>query len=266
MFAHTDMIPNTTNSGGVVFALTNRYGGYSQPPYESLNLAFHTGDEAWVVERNLACVLEHFRALDSRGAHARTLAYMTQIHSTRCVSLDESICGEQTPQSGVGVHMGEADVLLLSRTHTPAMVLVADCNPILLFDRAHNVATLIHAGRLGVFSRICSQALARMHAHCGTRARDVYAFVGAGIRKCCYEIKDDVRMELERACGDAHRYIEVREGRYFLDLESMIKSELKDLGIVDYYFLPRCSSCDEEFFSYRRDGVTGRFGLIAMLV
>lgn len=292
MFAYTDFIPNTAQNGGVVFALSDRYGGFSQPPYEGLNLAFHTGDESAVVERNIIHMLEAFRQLDSRCAQAQNLAYMTQIHSTHCVVLGENLCdddlcgrgsaGEESMReiesrdlahsvrqgSGVAgngiMNMGEADALLLTRKDKPAMVLVADCNPILFFDRTHNVAALIHAGREGVFGRICSNALARMSEYSDTRASDVYVFVGAGIRKCCYEVGDDVCAKLESK--ERERYIQSREGRYFLDLESMLRAEFESLGIGEWEFLPKCSCCQKEFFSYRRDGVTGRFGLVAMLV
>ena len=262
MFAYTDFIPNVTKNGGVVFALTNRYGGYSQPPYDSLNLAFHTGDETAVVERNIAHSLEAFKKLDLRCVNAQNLAYMTQIHSTHCALLEENFYEGEARQNNGAINVGEADALVLSRTHMPAMVLVADCNPILFFDKTHNVAALIHAGRKGVFGEICSLTLARMSEHYDTQASDMYVFVGAGIRKCCYEVGDDVCVEL----GYREQYIEIREGRYFLDLESMLKAEFENLGIMDYYFFLRCSSCDREFFSYRRDGVTGRFALMAMLV
>ena len=264
MFAHTGFIPNVANNGGVVFALTNRYDGYSQPPYDSLNLAFHTGDESAVVERNIACMLEAFRTLDPRCANAQNLAYMTQIHSTHCALLGENLCGGYAGQNPNLINVGEADALLLTHTHAPSMVLVADCNPILFFDRAHNVAALIHAGRAGVFGRICSLTLARMQKHCGTHASDVYAFIGAGIRKCCYEVGDEVCKKLEPK--ERERHIELRAGRYFLDLESLLRAEFENLGIGEWEFLPKCSCCEREFFSYRRDGVTGRFALVAMLV
>lgn len=267
MFAYTDFIPNASKNGGVLFALSNRYGGYSKPPYESLNLAFHTGDESVVVERNITHMLEHFTKLDSRldSQSIHTLTYMTQIHALHC-ALDTD-CVQEREVMGIRLrNVGEADALLLTRPYAPAMVLVADCNPILLFDCVHNIATLIHAGRAGVFGRICSKTLVYMREHYGTRASDVFAFVGVGIRKCCYEIQEDVCKELECVCSEPMRYIQMRENRYFLDLALMLADELQNLGIVNTRFLPQCSSCESEFFSYRRDGVSGRFALIAMLV
>ena len=98
----------------------------------------------------------------------------------------------------------------------------------MFFDKVNNVAALIHAGRAGVFSRICSCALRQMGAAFGTRAQDVYAFVGAGIRKCCYEVKDDVIAALKQVCDDFSKYLYTRNNQHFLDLEAMLKEEFID--------------------------------------
>ena len=268
MFAYTHFVSNHLGSGGVVFALSDRIGGYSRAPFDSLNLAFHTGDNALVVQDNISYMLKHFGVLHPLCVNNR-LAYMTQIHGIHCATL-ESLMRDQAQlpmQDSCKIfNVGEADVLLLTQKQIPAMVLVADCNPILFFDKVNNVAALIHAGRAGVFSRICSCALRQMGAAFGTRVQDVYAFVGAGIRKCCYEVKDDVIAALKEVCDDFSKYLYTRNNQHFLDLEAMLKEEFRTLGIYDCYFFGECTSCNTNFFSYRRDGITGRFALIAQLI
>ncbi|WP_066388958.1 polyphenol oxidase family protein [Helicobacter himalayensis] len=262
MFAFEKSIK--TFAGGVSFALSNRFGGVSKKPYESLNLGFNVGDEKHLVEQNLQIAFSAFCALQTKSKPIKSLAYLTQIHSTQGVSISRAI-------SGIA-NLGEGDFLLTNRKDCALLVLVADCNPVLLYDKCNNALSLIHAGRAGVFGKICARALESMREHFGTHARDVYAFVGVGIRECCYEVGSEVSSYVAQIATDskhvqkAEAFLTTREGRTYLKLQAMLESEFHELGIVESEFMQGCSCCDKSFFSYRREGTTGRFGLFGRLL
>lgn len=261
MFAFEKSIK--TPAGGVCFALSNRFGGMSKKPFESLNLAFHVGDEKHLVEQNLQIALSAFCALQVNNKPIKSLAYLTQIHSTQGVSVSQAINGI--------VNLGEGDFLLTNRKDCVLLVLVADCNPVLLYDKRNNALSLIHAGRAGVFGKICTHALESMYQHFGTNARDVYAFVGVGIRECCYEVGSEIASCVAQMTKDSNSlqntraFLTTRDGKTYLNLQAMLEAEFHKLGIGESKFMQGCSCCDKSFFSYRREGTTGRFGLFGML-
>ncbi|RDU53291.1 hypothetical protein CQA49_01295 [Helicobacter sp. MIT 00-7814] len=262
MFAFEKSIK--TSAGGVSFALSNRFGGVSKKPFESLNLGFHVGDEKHLVEQNLQIALSAFYALQPSSKIAKSLAYLTQIHSTQGVCVSSAI-------SGI-VNLGEGDFLLTNRKDCALLVLVADCNPVLLYDKRNNALSLIHAGRAGVFGKICTHALESMYQRFGTHARDVYAFVGVGIRECCYEVGSEIASHVAQMARDskytqnARVFLTTREGKAYLNLQAMLESEFHELGVGESEFMQGCSCCDKSFFSYRREGTTGRFGLFGRLL
>ncbi len=215
---------------------TTRFGGVSEGAYEGLNLAGHVGDLPANVAKNreiLAAAL---------GIMPCNLKFMNQIHSNR-VEILRDLEDELPPCDGV----------ITALRGVTLCVLVADCSPVLIADKRRGVVAAVHAGRAGVTGKICTNAVKLMKSEFGCEASDLRVFVGANIKARNYEVG-----ELDLA--EFNRY---KNGGKF-DMEAALRDEFAALGVKRVEFDPRCTFETGELFSYRRDGVTGRFCGFAM--
>lgn len=248
---HEAIFYHSTNSPlfsktNISFALTSRYEGKSLPPYESLNLAYHVGDEKINVDKNRKIVQDIF-------APNKEIIWMNQIHS-------DIILDTNTRENKDGF-LGTADALVCAQKNVLCMVMVADCNPILIYDQNRQVFALIHAGREGLVKSIIHKTITKMIDDYQSKPQDMLVFVGASIRKCCYEISKDLALSFDKS------HLIIKNSTYKLDLISLVKSQLKQCNILseNIEILPTCSCCEESLFSYRREQTTGRFALLATL-
>ncbi len=138
--------------------------------------------------------------------------------------------------------------------------MVADCNPILLFDTKHRVLALLHGGRAGLQKGIIPNAFAQMQAEFDTQPLDLFAYVGPSIRVCCYEVGEEVFSDSVLRAGKI-----VRGGKIYLDLIAIIQTQFQEANITNYHFSPHCTCCTSTYFSYRKNPQCGRFGLFAYL-
>jgi len=210
---------------------TTRFGGVSEGAYEGLNLAGHVGDLPANVAKNreiLAAAL---------GTAPFNLKFMRQIHSNR-VEILRNIDDELPPCDGV----------ITALRGIALCVLVADCSPVLIADERRGVVAAVHAGRAGVTGKICTNAVRLMKSEFGCEASDLRVFVGANIKARNYELGGLDMGEFERYKTQGH-----------FDMNAALRDELAAAGVRNVKFDPRCTFESERHFSYRRDGVTGRF-------
>ncbi|MFT7220405.1 MAG: YfiH family protein [Candidatus Azotimanducaceae bacterium] len=206
---------------------TERGGGNSSAPYESLNLGTHVGDAPDMVERNRS----------SLNLPASPF-WLSQIHSNHCIDADAS---EQalTPEADASTTRSQGTVLA---------VMVADCVPLLLADRQGSVVGVAHAGWRGLANGVIDSVLDAM------RAEDLCAWIGPAIGDCHYIVGEDVRCEFQSDEG----FKATGEGTFAMDLAGIAGRQLSLRG-VEVFGGGYCTQCDDDrFFSYRRDGVTGR--------
>ncbi len=237
----------------LIFAITNRFGGISKGCFSTLNLAYHLGDKEEFVRCNRQ------RVLKKMGIDDRILVYMNQVHGNDVVLVDELIIEKQQKEIEV-----RADALISSSLRVALLVVVADCNPILLYDKRKRVFSVVHAGRKGVELKILSKVLELFEQKFKSNIQDIYGIIGPGIRSCCYEVKQDVVdiFAYEQSLSQA---IVKDNNRYFLDLLKPLCQEWHNKGAnkehlcIDF----TCTACCAEYFSFRREKVCGRFGLIA---
>ena len=215
-------------------AFPTRRGGVSTGAYESLNLGGLTDDAPENVQQNrgLLCA--------AVGADVDRLAMNRQVHATR---VNRAVAGER--------HR-EGDGLWTDEPGVPMLKLTADCLPVAIARRNGTPAlALLHAGRLGLLHGILEagmDALGRRH---------LAAAIGPGIGPCCYEVGDEIRETYRARFGG-----DVIRGRN-LDLWTAAEHVLRTAGIDELERADVCTSCNEEFFSHRRDhGLTGRQGVI----
>lgn len=277
MLFYTSLESPLFKNENVCFALSDRYGGASEGAFNTLNLGYGVGDCKQSVDTNHRRVKEAFvktfGKADSRvglgtsesGADKDLtknipMFYCQQIHSTKSVIVDENLVSKYRRRDG-SMCLGEADAIITHLPNVLVFVMVADCNPILLYDRKNGVVSVIHAGRKGVFDGILPSVFMRMRDVYGTRVEDCLMYVGASIRSCCYEVGEEIRTQAE-ILG----FNDVFQGKN-LDLIACLKQQSENLGLKpsQVEISPFCSSCEGGLYSYRREHSTGRFGLLAML-
>ncbi len=224
---------------GVRVVITDRVGGVSAAPFDTLNLAAHVGDDPEAVATN-----------------RRHLAALAEVPSDRLVVLAAvsggpvAVVEHADPGEVTGV-----EALVTTQPDLALAVIAADCVPVLLADDRAGVVAVAHAGRRGVAARITSQALDAMLG-LGARPEYLVAWVGPAICGRCYEVGDDVAREVTAVAPAAAST--TSWGTTALDLPAAVAAELAAAGVADVTRDPRCTAEDPLLFSYRRDGRTGR--------
>lgn len=259
MFFYTSLQSPLFAHDPLCFAITHRLNGVSDAPFSSLNLGYHVGDNSESVDENHRRVKRRFSEVFNTKTSA--LHYLSQVHGTQSIFL-EDLPPVRLKSQNQSVCIGEADGIITHTLYQSCLVMVADCNPILLYDRIRRVMAVIHAGRKGVLDGIVLGTFQSMCDKYGSRAEDCLVYVGPSIRGCCYEVGEAVKREVvDRGFAGALQGVK-------LDLISCLRSQLRYLGIHSEHIEidPHCTHCSKYLYSYRREGQTGRFGLIAMLM
>lgn len=213
---------------GLLVAFSDRNGGVSRSPYDTLNLAARVGDDAGAVNDN------RNRVAAAADFAPSALVLARQVHEAGVI--------EAGPEdSGV---IGDADILVTRAQGRVLAILSADCVPVVL--HGDGVVAVVHAGWRG---------LVRGAIEAGVAAVGVVesAWVGPSIHACCYEVGPEVvdafaSRGLPIAASDR-----VDPGRAAV-------VALRRAGVEDIEAVTDCTSCETRYFSYRRDGVTGRQG------
>jgi YfiH family protein len=228
-----------TTIGPVDLAFTDRYGGVSGVPFDSLNLAIEGDDPPQARADNLQRVLGDFAPGDR-------LVDLHQVHGNRVVVGDPS------------ADRPRADGVVTDRAGVVLMVRAADCVPVLLADPAAGILGAAHAGRPGLPAAVVPATVARMRE---LGARAVTAWLGPHVCGACYEVPADLQAEV--GALEPASIATTSWGTPSLDLGAGVRAQLEREGVrvVD---VSRCTRESADLYSYRRDGRgAGRFaGLI----
>jgi hypothetical protein len=223
---------------------TTRVGGISRPPYASLNLATHVGDDADAVVAN-------------RGHLARTLqlpvtpAWLHQVHGTEVVDA----AGVTAPVAADAAYALEPGVV--------CAVMTADCLPVLLCDRGGRVVAAAHAGWRGLAAGVIERTVAAMAAPEG----DLLAWLGPAISARAYVVGEEVREAFVSHDPSAVTAFQpATGGGWHADLYELARLRLRRHGVTKIYGGECCTFLEpSRFYSYRRDGVTGRMASLIWL-
>jgi len=243
--------PGWVGEPGVLAGFTTRNGGVSRPPYNSLNLAFHTDDLPAHVEGNRATLSRTF------GLPPHRLLTVKQVHGADLLLVD-------APNFDLAHFANvEADAIVTNQRGILIGILVADCYPVLLFDPQQQVVASVHAGWRGAAAGILGKTVAAMQQHFGCRSEDLFAAVGPGIGAHRYEVDRPVRDAFRAGSGHWDAIAEeTRLGHWKLDLAESCRLQLAAAGVPPTRIesARECTCCHRElFFSHRRDaGQTGR--------
>jgi purine-nucleoside/S-methyl-5'-thioadenosine phosphorylase / adenosine deaminase len=213
------------------------------PPYASFNLGHHVGDRPEAVAAN------RDRLAARVGLPVRRLVWMEQVHGC-AVTVVEGPQLRPVPAT---------DALVTAEPRLAMTVLVADCVPVLLADPVTKVVAAVHAGRMGARAGVLLAALEAME-RLGARLAQVEVLLGPSACGQCYEVPDRMQADVEaRLPGSACR---TRRGTAGLDLRHGLWQQLAAAGVARVGVDPRCTIEDPALYSYRREGVTGRFAAL----
>ena len=206
---------------------SDRRGGVSNTPYTSLNLGSHVGDDADLVARNRA-------SIDVPSEPY----WLTQTHTDICINVDIDASGR----------FGDASIT--RESGKVLAIMVADCLPVMFTSVTGDIVGVAHAGWRGLADGVLSSTVIALGGN------SMLAWMGPAIGPCHYTVGEDVRARFASDTG----FVEGIDKKFSMDLYAIAKEQLKSLGVKTYGG-GLCTYCDaSRYFSYRRDGVTGRMG------
>lgn len=213
---------------------TTRQGGVSRAPYASLNLGDHVGDDPQAVAANRQSVSSLLPAEP---------VWLQQVHGTVAIEL---------PAMAGSI----ADAAWTRQPGQVCVVMTADCLPILLCNQAGTAVAAIHAGWRGLCDGVIESTVRAM----SESPRNLMAWLGPAITQAAFEVGPEVREAFVRQdAGAAAAFVPGRGDRWQADLYLLARRRLADLGVTGIFGASNCTyRQDELFFSYRRDGQTGR--------
>lgn len=223
---------------------TTRLGGVSPAPYDDgaggggLNLGDHVGDQPQHVSRN--------RAILCAGLPSEPV-WLSQVHGTAVVDV-AAVPPQQVP---------EADASLSATPGKACLVMTADCLPVLFCDAGGKTVAAAHAGWRGLAAGVLQNTVAAMRA---AGAGALSAWMGPAIGPEQFEVGEDVRTAfLQQGAPDAFLPVAGKPGKYLADIYALARHVLEQAGVRQVHGGEFCTVSDPaRFYSYRRDGVTGR--------
>ncbi len=246
------------DAAGVKHCFSTRLGGVSEGGCRSLNLGLNRGESRETVLKNYEILC------GALGLSTQSLVLSAQTHT-------DNIRRVGRADVGAGIYReGFCDVDGLS-TDEPGVTLVtfyADCTPLFFYDPVKRVCALAHSGWRGTVQRIGAKMAEHMQAQYGCRREDILAAVGPAAGPCCYEVSDEVALQLMRAGGnlDCLRY-NAGTGRLHADLWRTNERILLEAGIAPEHITicGECTVCDDRlYYSHRRQGAAR--GSLAALI
>jgi len=224
-------------------AQTTRLGGISAAPYDTLNLGLHVGDDPVRVNRNRQS-LAPFMPSEP--------VWLEQVHGTVVANADAAACRVQ------------ADACIARQRGSVCVVMTADCLPVLLCDDAGSVVGAAHAGWKGLAAGVVEATVKEM----GVAPQKLMAWMGPAIGPHAFEVGGEVRETFMAHDAKAAEAFAPHgdQGKYHADIYMLARQRLEALGITRIYGGTYCTYHQKDkFFSYRRDGVTGRMGTFIWL-
>ncbi|MCF6263113.1 MAG: peptidoglycan editing factor PgeF [Xanthomonadales bacterium] len=228
------IIPDWPVAKGIQAFTTTRFGGVSKTPWDSFNLGTNSGDIPENVMQN--------RSLLSASLPAEPY-WLDQVHGPEVVNASHS---PKIPQ---------ADASWSNQADTVCAVLTADCLPVLLCTANGSHFAAIHCGWRSLAAGVLENTIAAM----GVAAEELLSWFGPAISAKNYEVGEQLYSAfVDVNPSDNSAFTATRKGHWQADLIHLAKLRLQRLGLNKFYGGHWCTYADKQFYSYRRDGVTGR--------
>lgn len=239
------ILPDWPLPEGVAACSSTRSGGVSLPPYDSLNLGAHCGDDPALVEENRT-------RLFAAGGLPSKPVWLEQVHGTDVLKL-----------SGGPYASKRADASYSNTPGTVCAVMTADCLPVLFCNRQGTEVAAAHAGWRG----LCAGVLESTIACFADSPQNLMAWLGPAIGPKAFEVGAEVRDAFIEKDAQAERAFRPVGEKYFADIYLLARQRLANAGVTQVFGGDRCTFSEKEtFFSYRRDKVTGRMASFIWLI
>lgn len=241
--------PDWPAPANVCAASTTRIGGISQPPYDGLNLAAHVGDDPEAVQANRAQLM---KILDLPSEPH----WLNQSHGKQVMHVTDGM--HANPQADAAVTFDSGQV---------CVVMSADCLPVLFCDRAGTRVAAAHAGWRGLVTGVLEASLDAL----GIDPAEVLVWLGPAIGPQAFEVGDEVRQQfLAHDPGAALAFspliTSATQAHWLADLTLLAQQRLQRAGVEAIYGGGLCTFTESQrFFSYRRNGKTGRMATLIWL-
>lgn len=221
---------------------SDRLDGFSKPPFDGFNLGDHVGDEPQAVDSNRARLVQQL-------AGCEQVQWLQQVHGTELLLADRDTVSAQP----------EADAAITSEPGIAAAVMTADCLPVLISDSNGDQVAAVHAGWRGLLAGVIGTAIDAFDAP----SQELRVWLGPCIGPRQFEVGSEVRdaFLLGPEFGSAIDlcFAPSGGGRYLADLHGLARWYLAQRGVVHVAVNSECTAeCSERYFSYRRDGQSGR--------
>lgn len=238
---HGWIIPDWPAPPAVRAVSTTRHGGVSVAPYHAFNLAGHVGDDPLRVSANRSRFAESLELPSSP-------VWLNQVHGARAVDAAYGAC--------------EADAAYTGQAGTVCAVLTADCLPLLLCNKQGTRVAAVHAGWRGLAAGVIEAALDVMG-----EGKNLLAWLGPAIGPNAFEVGDEVREVFMAHDAQAKQAFQPsKSGHWFADIYRLARQRLATRGVTQVYGGSECTYSDaQRFYSYRRDGKTGRMATLIWL-
>ena len=235
----TALYPNWQVPNNIKALMTTRTGGMSIAPFDSFNLGNHVGDDPSAVKKNRDLLVEQFDL-------PHFPVFLNQIHSTRVLEL---------PYSGNDFN---ADASYSNQPNQVCLVMTADCLPVLFASKNGNEVAAAHAGWRGLCDGILEETVAKFQCP----KNEIIAWFGAAIGPTAFQVGREVVEQFMVWDNQAEQAFTIdpnSESKYLGNLYQLATQRLNKLGITQISGGERCTYTEKDhFFSYRRDGKTGR--------
>ncbi len=244
MAAEKWITPDWPAPPNVYAVSTTRLGGFSDEPYDGLNLAEHVGDVPEAVRINRQWLRKTLKL-------PAEPSWLRQVHSTRVV-----------PAGTVEVS-SEADGSFATQPGVVCAILTADCLPLLLCDRAGSRVAAAHAGWRGLSGGIIEATVDAL----ATASSNLMAWLGPAIGPDAFEVGEEVRQVFITHAQEAARaFRRAPSGRWRADIFELARQRLASRGVAAVFGCGQCTLSDaRRFYSYRRDKTTGRMASLIWL-
>lgn len=254
--------PNLSKENKIVHGFSCRLNGYSQAPYQGLNLGLMSNDNTETVQKN------RIAFVNALGIDSDQVVCGMQVHETNIARVTAKDGGSGFLDLKTAIP--DTDGLVTSEPGVALMTFYADCVPILMYDAKEQVIAVCHCGWRGTVNRMAAKTAAVMINEYGCRAEQLSIAIGPSISQNQYEVDTTVLEQFERAFDFSNTLIVPTDDTHGkVDLWKANQLQLEEIGVLPQQ-IAISGLCTYEnvdrFYSHRAErGITGRNGAILML-
>ncbi len=239
------IIPDWPAPTNIKAVMTTRQGGYSQAPFDSMNLGDHVDDNLATVKKNRAYLKEQLNLPNPP-------LWLSQVHGVKVAKVDELLGTE---------HSVEADASVAHQVNSVCAVMTADCLPVLFCNTQGTAVAAAHAGWRGLHAGVLEKTVESLHCE----NSDVLAWLGVAIGPKNFEVGAEVReafIAKHKLASNAFTPSS-NKGKWLADIYQLARLRLEAIGVTNIYGGGECSFADNaRFYSYRREPKTGRMASV----